>query len=260
MKGIHLITLFFAGVFLAACGAADISADDVRKAERFYQAAYVAWFDEHNNLEAIRHLTRSVDANPNNDNAHYLLGTIRLGRSEYDLAEKHLRMALKLRDTSRPAERVEALNSMGVLLILTRQLDEAVVMLEEAAAEVLNREPWLAMGNLGWAYIELGEYDKAVEILRLALFDQPLFCVGKFRLGEAYYHKGEYQMALGSLEGAIEITNGGCDQMQETHQLLGMTHLRLNNETDAKDAFERCREIDPTSEVGAGCAKTLAGL
>ncbi len=260
VKGTYPIILFLAGVFLAACGAADISESDARKSERFYQAAYVVWFQEHNNLEAIRHLTRAVEANPNNDNAHYLLGTIRLGRSEYDLAEKHLRKALKLRDTSRPTQRVEVLNSMGVLLIHTRQLDEAVVLLKEASAEVLNREPWLAMGNLGWAYIELGEYDKAVEILRLALFDQPLFCVGKFRLGEAYYQKGEYEMALASLESAINITDGGCDQMQETHQLLGMTHLRIGNETDARDAFERCREIDPTSEVGADCTKTLAGL
>lgn len=260
MKGTHPIVLLLVGVFLGACGAADISEADVRKSERFYQAAYISWFQEHNNLEAIRHLTRAVEADSSNDNAHYLLGTIRLGRSEYDLAEKHLRMALKLRDKSRPAVRVEALNSMGVLLIHTRQLDEAVAMLKEAAQEVLNREPWLAMGNLGWAYIELGEYDKAVETLRLALFDQPLFCVGKYRLGEAYYHKGEYQMALASLEGAIQITDGGCDKMQEPYQLLGMTHLRMNDETEARDAFERCHEIDPTSEVGAGCAKTLAGL
>jgi tetratricopeptide (TPR) repeat protein len=254
------LVLWICGVLLAVACGSEISDQDRRRSDRFYQAAYVSWFDEHDNLAAIRHLTRAVEANPDNDRAHYLLGTIRLGRAELDEAEKHLRTAVRLRGKDRPASRTEAQNSLGVLLIHMGRHDEAVAVLTEAAEEVLNREPWLAMGNLGWAYIELGEHDKAIEVLRRALFDQPLFCVGMFRLGQAYYHKGEYTTAEAQLSAAVAVEQPGCDSLQEAFHLLGMTYLRLGREEDAIDAFERCREIDPASEIGAGCAETGDGL
>lgn len=248
------------GATLACACGSEISEQDRKRSNRYYQAAHIAWLEEHDNLAAIRHLSRSIEANPDNDNAQYLLGTIRLGRGELDLAEPHLRKAVELRGKDRPASRAEALNSLGVLLIHTERYDEAIAALTESAEEVLNREPWLAMGNLGWAYIERGDYDEAIEVLRRALFDQPLFCVGMYRLGQAYYHKGEYESAEAQLKSAIGIEEAGCDRIQEAHHLLGMTYLRLGREEEAIDAFERCQEIDPTSELGVGCAENGSEL
>lgn len=238
---------------MLSCGA-KVSDEDMRASKRFYDAAYVAWFEERDNLEAIRHLTRAVEADPTNDQAQYLLGTLRLGRGELEEAEKHLRATLELRDETQPSERAEAQNSLGVLLIHKKQYAEAIEHLKAASSEVLNREPWLAMGNLGWAYNEMGEYDKAIEILRRALFDQPLFCVGKYRLGEAYYKKGEYEKAEVNLNGAVSVKEGNCDSMQEAHQMLGMTYLRLGREDEARQSFERCCELDPASDIGVECA------
>jgi Tfp pilus assembly protein PilF len=254
-----LATLLTAAVLAGACGA-KISEEDFRKSDRFYQAAYISWFDEHDNLAAIRHLTRAIEANPENDDAHYLLGTIRLGRGELDDAEVHIRAAVALRGADRPAARAEALNSLGVLLLQKKNPQEAVVYLEEAAGEVLNREPWLALGNLGWAYIELDEFDKAIETLRRALFDQPLFCVGMFRLGQAYYLKGDYTNAAANLKGAVEVKQAGCDKMQDAHHLLGMTYLRLDRVDEARDELTACEDIDPTSEIGVACAEARRGL
>ncbi|MBW2277282.1 MAG: tetratricopeptide repeat protein [Deltaproteobacteria bacterium] len=248
------------GALLACACGSEISDQDRKRSNRYYQAAHIAWLEERDNLAAIRHLTRSIEANQDNDNAHYLLGTIRLGRGEFGQAEPHLRKTVALRGKDRPASRTEALNSLGVLLILTERVDEAITVLTESAEEVLNREPWLAMGNLGWAYIEGGDYDKAIEVLRRAMFDQPRFCVGMFRLGQAYYHKGEYESAEAQLKAAITVEEDGCGQMQETHHLLGMTLLRLGREEEAIEAFERCHEINPTSEMGVGCAETNSGL
>jgi len=254
-----LATLLTAAALVGACGA-KISEEDLRKSDRFYQAAYISWFEEHDNLAAIRHLTRAVEANPENDDAHYLLGTIRLGRGELDEAEVHIREAVRLRGEDRPAARAEALNSLGVLLLQKKKPQEAVVFLEEAAGEVLNREPWLALGNLGWAYIELGELDKAIETLRRALFDQPLFCVGLYRLGQAYYLKGDYTNAAANLKSTVEVKQAGCDKMQDAHHLLGMAYLRLDRVDEARDALTACEEIDPVSEIGVACAEGRRGL
>ena len=158
------------------------------------------------------------------------------------------------------AKRVEALNSLGVLYIHTKRYDEAVTALKEASGEVLNRAPWLAFGNLGWAYTEQGQYDLAEEALKRALFDQPQFCVGLYRLGNVCYLTSRYEEARDYLEQAIGITEGGCDRLQEAHHLLGMTLLRLDAVDDAIAAFDTCVNIAPKTPMGMDCAAVRRDL
>jgi tetratricopeptide (TPR) repeat protein len=248
-------TLFLGAILAAACGGSQVDEKTRIQSDRFYEAAYISWFEQHDNLAAIRNLTRSVELDPENDRAHYLLGTIRLGRGELDEAETHLREAVRLRGTEQPAARAEAQNSLGVLLIQKKQYAEAVQVLSAAAGEVLNREPWLAMGNLGWAHIELGEYDKAIEVLRRGLFDQPRFCVGLYRLGQAFYLKKDYTTAESSLRQAITVPDSNCADIQEAQYYLGLTLLRLGRAEESAPFFEKCRDIDPLSETGRLCAE-----
>jgi len=253
-KMVVISTLFIGIIGIAGCGATQISDENVRKSDRFYEAAVVAWTDRSDNLTAIRHLTRAVEANPKNDDAQYLLGTMRLSRGEYKQAEEHLLLAVKYRENN-AAKKVEAQNSLGVLYIHTKRYEEAIRVLDESAGEVLNRAPWLAYGNLGWAYTELGQYDHAIESLKRALFDQPQFCVGLYRLGNAYYMKGDYESAKESLNSALSIEADGCDRMQEAYHLLGMTYLRLDNPDDAMNAFDTCVQVNPKTEIGKSCAE-----
>ncbi|MCP4600539.1 MAG: tetratricopeptide repeat protein [Proteobacteria bacterium] len=260
-KTIQIAFIICPLVFLTTCGGStQVSEKMQRKSERFYEAASIAWFEEQDTLAAIRNLTRAVDADPKNDHAHYLLGIIRFGRGEYDKAEKHLKETTRLREAGDPTGLSGARNNLGLLYIHLKRHAEAVELLEASANEVLNREPWLAMGNLGWAYIELGEYDKAIEILRRAMFDQPKFCVGLYRLGQAYYLKKDYAAAETSLKQAVEVPEPGCDAIQEAYQLLGMSYLRLGEDAKAKGALRRCQDITKTTEIGALCTEALTGL
>ena len=254
MKRLTIAILFIVGAAICACGGTEAVEKSRRQSVRYYEAAYIAWFEQGDNLAAIRNLTRAVEADPDNHYAHYLLGTIRLGRGEYDLAEKHLRRSLELRQNGNRPELTEVQNSFGVLLLITGRAAEAVVHLEPAAFEVLNREPWLALGNLGWAYTELGEYDKAIEVLRRALFDQPRFCVGMFRLGVAHYMKKDYAASEKMLSQSLSISESGCDQMQESYYFLGMIYLRRGDVASSQQMFERCVFISAVTETGARCA------
>ncbi len=259
-RSIRATLLTGAVLLTVSCGGAEVSDKLRRKSDRMYEAASIAWYDQHDPLTAIRNLTRAIDTNPANDHAHYLLGIIRFGRAEYDAAEKHLRETVRLRQDADPAGLSGAQNNLGLLLIHQKKLNEAVTLLEASSGEVLNREPWLALGNLGWAYIELGKYDKAIEVLRRALFDQPRFCVGLYRLGQAYYHKKEFDEAKKAIEQAVSVPEPGCDAMQEAHHLLGMIHLRLGDDAKATECFSRCREIGEHTEIGSACVEALTGL
>jgi Tfp pilus assembly protein PilF len=261
MRAVNQFTLVFCFVALScSCGTTEISEKAERQSDRFYDAAYISWHDEQDNLTAIRNLTRAISSNPYNDRAHYLLGAIRLARGELQEAEIHLKEAAKLRATGNPSGLTEVQNTLGVLFIHTKRYAEATEILEKAVGEVLNREPWLAYGNLGWAYIESGKYDKAIEVLKRAMFEQPKFCVGAYRLGQAFYLKQDYSTASTILKQAVEIPEPGCDQMQDAHHFLGMAYLRLGRDGEAKQAFERCCSVSATTETGIACAAALEGL
>ncbi|MCU0664187.1 MAG: tetratricopeptide repeat protein, partial [Myxococcota bacterium] len=206
-------------------------------------------------------LVRSLDTDPQNDRAHYLLGTIRLSRGELGDAEKHLRIAVSLREKSGDASSLsEAHNALGVVLIHLKEYPEAIGLLQASAGEVLNREPWLANGNLGWALIEQGEYDQAIEVLRRSIFDQPKFCVGMYRLGQAYYLKQQYPQAQAALASAISVDEPACQAFQDAHHLLGMTYLHQSQDARAIEALERCVELGTTTPMGQACAAARQGL
>jgi type IV pilus assembly protein PilF len=260
----HRITILTAwligGVVWAGCGGNEASQKAIRQSDRFYEAASIAWFEEKDVLAAIRNLTRAVEINPKNDDAHYLLGIIRLGRLEYDAAEKHLREAMALRKEGDPAGLAGVENNLGVVLLHQKRYEEAIELLKKSSGEVMNREPWLAFGNLGWAYIEIGEYDKALDALKRAMFDQPKYCVGLYRMGQAYYLKGDYPAAIKVLTQATEIPAEGCNQIQEAHHLRGMSFLRLEQLDEARTALTRCTEINRESRVGMECQEALESL
>ena len=245
---------------LPGCGGSEANQKAVRQSERFYEAASISWFEEKNVLGAIRNLTRAIQANPENDEAHYLLGIIRLGRLEYNEAEQHLRKAMALRKDGDPSALAGVENNLGVVLIHEKRYDEAIALLKKSSAEVMNREPWLAFGNLGWAYIEIGEYDKALEVLKRAMFDQPKYCVGLYRMGQAYYLKGDYTSAEKTLTKAINIPEEGCNQIQEAHHLRGMSFLRLEMTDKAEEALSHCVELNRESRIGMECQEALESL
>ena len=90
---ITIWTMFFLGMSLmhTGCGGTQQAGEkELRKSERFYEAASIAWFQENDTLAAIRSLSRAVELNPDNDHARYLLGIIRFSRGEYEEAEIHL--------------------------------------------------------------------------------------------------------------------------------------------------------------------------
>jgi tetratricopeptide (TPR) repeat protein len=242
-------------------GASKITEKSKSKSERYYEAASIAWSEENNTLLAIRNLTRSIETNANNDHSHYLLGIIRFSRKEYDEAEKHLLATIRLRQAQgNRSGTAGAQNNLGLLYLHKKQYKMAVALLEESAREVMNREPWLAMGNMGWAYIEMGEYDTAIDWLRRAMFDQPIYCAGLYRLGQAYYFKKEYGKSVVYLKQGLEVPEEGCDRMQEAYRILGLSYLRLEKDAKATKALRQCAEIDRISETGVSCAEALEGL
>src|SRR5579871_1362635 len=168
---------------------------------------------------ATEELLQAVKLNPKNFEAQHLLGILALRqaadgeamieqqsclppadaaltRQEVDVrfreAESRFRQAVEIRpDFS------EAWNSLAVVALHFRRYDEAIAAAEKALANAIYRQPWAAQGNLGWALYQKKEYLRATKELRTAVFGNPQFCVGRYRLARVYYDEK-------NLEGAQE--------------------------------------------------------
>src|SRR5688572_4191152 len=182
---------------IAACssrGSTEPGAQDPSvQAESEYDVARDLWLRRGKPREALEHALKATELDPDNADAAHLAALLYLdfcSRSTASCrladAERHARHAVKLKPDFR-----EAKNTLAVVLIHEKKGAEAVDLLLPLTQDILYQTPENAWGNLGWAYLEIGKLDPAIDALRRSVAAQPQFCVGNYRLGLAYEKKGE---------------------------------------------------------------------
>jgi len=269
-----LAILAIAGVLLGGCPGGP-SDEDLQRSRAEYDLG-VGLYNENNVAGAFQHLQEAIRLDPENIEAHMVLGTLHMLRAEVEPAERHLRIAIdtnsRLGAAGLPALTPDAYNTLGVLYINAHRYEEAVVVLRQATGDLMNRTPHLAWGNLGWAYSEMHDYPQATEALQQAVRVQPQFCNGWYRLGQVDFALGQaaeeaasgsgseaFSRAESSLTHALEVDRDECRALQEAWLLRGETRARLGRRDEAIADFERCVELAQDTEAGRACAGFLSG-
>jgi type IV pilus assembly protein PilF len=264
------VTGFLALAAVTACGPAQTRVDPEASDKRYLLGA--DYFNKGMVEPALEELLKAVELDPGNPDAHNLLGLVfmrkgaeaeelsirnrclkgedlRLEKADMDVlfkkAEEQFRKAISLK-----AEFSEARNNLAVVMIRFGRFDEAVALEEKALANIVYREPFAAQGNLGLAYLEKHDYARASKALRQSLFEQPKFCVGRYRLAKVYYEQHDYDQAAGELEQVVG--DHGCP-IQEAYHLAGLVALRREDRDKAQQFFARCVELAPKSCLAGEC-------
>jgi Tfp pilus assembly protein PilF len=260
-------------LFVAACVTTRTQVDPDASDKRFLLGA--DYFQKGLIAPALEELLKSVELNPKNPDAHNLLGLVFLRKgaeaeelsirvqclkgeelslqrqemdSQFKKAEDQFREAVSIKPNFS-----EALNNLAVVALHFGRADEAISLEERALANIIYREPFTANGNLGLAYFDKKDMVRAAKALRQALFEQPAFCVGRYRLAKVYYEQKEYKSAAEELD---KVTSDKACPIQEAYLLAGMTALRLEERVHAAELFQRCVALAPKSCVAHEC--TLA--
>jgi tetratricopeptide (TPR) repeat protein len=241
-----------------ACGAA-ASGDSVVRAQKEYELA-VGLLGEQNVPAAFEHLFKAVDLDSSNPEPHQLLGNLYMLRGDYDRAEPELLRSKQLAERNEsygPPFVCEVENSLGVVYVHQRRYDDAIALLRETASNILNRTPYLAWGNLGWAYSEKQQYKEAIDALLQSVRHQPRFCLGYYRLGKAYLALRDFERAEVALTHGLEVQDEGCKSLQDAWHLRGETRAKLGRRPEAIADFERCVELSADSLAGRACQEYL---
>jgi Tfp pilus assembly protein PilF len=264
---------FFLIAALSACGAVQKQIDPEASEKRYLLGA--DYFTKGLVGPALEELLKAVELNPENPDAHNLLGLVflrkgaeteelslraqclkgdelRLEKQDMDVhfkkAEDQFRQAVRGRPNFS-----EALNNLAVVAIHFGRFDEAVQLEDRALSNIVYNEPYAAHGNLGLAYLGKKDLARAAQALRQALFEQPQFCVGRYRLAKVYYEEQELERAAEELE---KVTGDKACPIQEAYQLAGLVALRRQDRAHASEMFQRCVALAPKSCLAKEC--TLA--
>jgi type IV pilus assembly protein PilF len=261
MKVLLAWLLLALGCALAACagGSGEGVKDPDRMSESEYDIARDLWLRRSSPREALDHALKAVELDEDNADAAHLVALLYMdfcSRSPHECrlpeAEKHARLALKAR-----ADYREATNTLGVILIHQKRYADAIKVLKPLTEDILYQTPEIAWGNLGWAQLESGATDAAVESLRRSVAAQPLFCVGLYRLGVAYERRREDTAAAEALTRALETQAPGCNSLQDAYAARARVGLRLGNQDGARTDLERCVELSRKTSAGKECSSML---
>lgn len=248
-------------LILSACSG--VSDENRGRSQREYELAVSLYRDERNVRGALVSLERSLQLDPDNAEAHLLVGQLYGESALYDRAEPHLRRAVELftriaaDDPEKIARLDEAKNSLGAALVNLGRPAEAVALLHDLVNDVHYTSPHLALGNLGMAYLALHQYAQASDVLQRAVAVRPDFCVGHYRLGEAYLRLNDDVHALESLDRALNNPAAGCNRIQPALRIRGEVHVHLHQPDAAREDFAHCRDVNPNSQDGRDCAAQL---
>ena len=95
--------------------------------------------------------------------------------------------------------------------------------------------------NLAISYVNVGEYDKAVDELLRAVVLKPDHASAHENLGVAYFHKGAYQLSIEVFRKAIALD----PSQASTYYALGEAYMRVGDQDLAFKNFEKTLSLNP---------------
>ncbi|QDE68168.1 MULTISPECIES: social motility TPR repeat lipoprotein Tgl [Myxococcus] len=182
--------------------------------------------------EALRELQLSLKNDPDYPDANNAMGILlHLAFRRPDEAVKHYTKALEVRpDFS------EARTNLANVHLDQGRYDDAIKLYELVLNDMLYPTPFIAQGNLGWAYYKKGEPERAVESIKAAVTTNPNFCLGYKNLGLIYDETGRTSEACRQFTHYRE----NCPDVAEAYMREGVCQAKLGQVDAAKAAFATC--------------------
>ena len=169
-------------------------------------------------------------------------GTLALTKSEYEVASSRYRAALQLAtDEKNPFLEAASLGSLGLVAARREHYDESIEWnrraLERSVAIDARSSVARILGNLGWSYREMGDYERALDLLAQARAAAEQ--AGTVRLqidalinsGNVYHQQHNYELAKSSFQSALAISTSVSDKhaMAECYGNLALFGLATDD-------------------------------
>lgn len=245
-------TIYSFIMLILITGCATTTNTPSKNADAHYNMA-IAYLDTNNYPMAMRELETALKYNPNDAKIYYAISTYYLRKRQADKAKQYLLKAIAL-----DKENSYYLNTYASLLASEGNQREALKVWNKVLEDPTYPTLGIVYFNMGYAYYqlkeftsaanyyrrsidespkvmkpyltlydlyrELGDDQKAIEVLNIGIKNNPVSSALKLELGKDYYNKGDYEKA-GILFNEIldfDKTSAEADEAKKYLKKLGL--------------------------------------
>ncbi len=184
--------------------------------------------------QAAASFQQVIATKPDNADAYYNLGTLKLRRNNFDEARQYLEQTLKLQP-----DYPEAWNNLGMIAGQQGRVDEAIQDFQQSLA--LRPGYATAYLNLGNIYRRQKAFDKAQESLSRALALEPDDPEVNYSLGMLYAQQNQMPLASDYLQRAIDLRPDYAEALNN----LGIVFVRRQDLSKAEQQFKSAIRVAP---------------
>ena len=193
---------------------------------------------------------RALALDPRTPEAHTALAYAELWSWNLEASERSFLRAIELNPSDATTRFWYA-----VRLAAEQRFDEAITQATEA--QRLDPVSPIITAGLSWVYHLAGRHAEAAESARRVLALEPDFVIGLRRLGIAYLHLSQYDLAASTLERALVLSGRQPDAFSQ----LGQTYALQGRTADARKLLDELNELSKSRRVPAyNRALVYAGL
>ncbi len=234
----HQLLILTAFIFLARPALADYK----QAVQYYYRGQYE---------KAIQELKPDLDANPDWETGHRLVGLCYLNLKNNALAVSSLTRAVQLKSTA-----YSTYYGLGQAYFNMQKYDYCVLALNQGepflAKENAKDQPNLRYGLLhlrGAAEYRLGKYDEAASDYTSALRIKQSDWVDYSELGFAYFNLNRFDEAIEALQKAASIKpgqQGVTETIGKAYFRKGVAALKAKQYAQAIDSLSKAKEFNPS--------------
>lgn len=188
----------------------------------------------------LAELLKAEKLTPNDHILQNYLGLCYLGKNRLDLSVQHFQKAIILKPDYAPAK-----NNLGVVYLKQKNWNAAINTFKEIADNLLYATPHYPLSNLGEAYYNLGDLQKAENYYLEALDRKPNFPNALRGLGQIYLKKNRPEEAVTQLEKAVK----NAPQSAPIYYDLARAYQTKRDQKRSIHAYEKVLELAPDSPL-----------
>ncbi len=183
--------------------------------------------------EALSEYQRAIALDPDNADARNALGILlHLSYRRHAEAIEHYQKALEVRPNFS-----EARTNLANVYLDQGQYDQAIKLYEQVLNDMLYSTPFIAQGNMGWAYYKKGDTAKALENIHAAVTLNPSFCLGFRNLGIIHAETGNTDESCKQFGNYREK----CPDEADAHMREGVCLAKQGHVDTAKERLDTCQ-------------------
>ena len=199
-----------------------------------------AYLQQGDYTEALKELLKAEALHPNDPLLQNDLGLAYMAKKSYDNAKDHFKKAIQLKP-----EYAAAKNNLGTAYLATKEWDAAIDVLKDVLTDLLYATPHYAYSNLGLAYYNKGEYNRAQTYFLKALEIEPEFVLALRGLGRTYVAMNNIPEAIATFEKALQH----AANYVELNMDLADAYQKANEYKKAVYFYRKVIELAPDSPL-----------